>query len=49
MMKKKQRRQAEVHNRLKRRRPPIALDLKKLNVKENSTLLDAKNWPHRRK
>ena len=49
MMKKKQRRQAEVHNRLKRRRPPIVHDLRKLNVKENSTLLDAKNWPHRRK
>ena len=49
MMKKKQRRLAEVHNRLKRRKPPIAHDLKKLNVKENSTLLDAKNWPHRRK
>ena len=49
MMKKKQRRLAEVHNRLKCRRPPIAHDLRKLNVKENSTLLDAKNWPHRRK
>ena len=49
MMKKKQRRLAEVHNRLKRRKPQIAHDLRKLNVKENSMLLDAKNWPHRRK
>ena len=48
-MKKKQRRQVEALNRLKRKKLQIAQDLRKLNVRENSMLLDAKNWPPKRK